>query len=433
MLKFENLSEKKIRIEISGEIGIKNFQNEKSINIIDDLKKRIENENLEEIEVEINSPGGNFFEGVSIYDTLKEHKALKTINIKGVAASAATIIAMSGDKINMSKNALFLIHNAHVGLHGTKEELENTANALKKIDNIIADIYVSRTGRKKEEIISLMNKNNGKGIWLNAEEAKKEKLIDNITTSIKNMDLTQIRNCVEELGFPEIPKKIESFANIDFEIYEGGREWNSKKALDELKEKGMEKEGCCIIEDGESKFPFLIFIEDKFKIHKKAISSLQGALNGARGQKIEGEERNIIENIINSINNKGNKEKRMEEIKILEQEKNDFKNEALEFKAKYEELLKEKEERKEKELNLKREEFKNAMKEIAINEENYNCFLNSMENGEMEILNAAINLVKSIKKLEIDHDIKAIAEEKTEEKEENENLDYKNLVKKGVI
>lgn len=109
------------------------------------------------VNVDINSPGGLAFDGVSIYNVLAQHDGIVSVNITGIAASAATIIAMAGDNIRIAENGSFMIHRAMGISVGNQKVMLDTAEFLDKIDNQIAATYAARTGRKAETMLKLMD------------------------------------------------------------------------------------------------------------------------------------------------------------------------------------------------------------------------------------------------------------------------------------
>lgn len=115
----------------------------------------------------INSPGGNYFEGVTIYNLLKNHPAKVTVNVLGLAASAASIIAMAGDEILMGDGANIMIHNAMGVVYGNKEEMQNIIGLLSKLDDEMADVYVARTGIHKALVQSMMSAET----WISSNDA----------------------------------------------------------------------------------------------------------------------------------------------------------------------------------------------------------------------------------------------------------------------
>lgn len=121
----------------------------------------------QEVVVNINSPGGNYFEGVAIYNLLKNHPAKVTVNVIGVAASAASIIAMAGDEILMGESANIMIHNAMGVAFGNKQEMQSTIDLLARLDEDMADVYVARTGQIKTSIQAMMDAET----WLSADDS----------------------------------------------------------------------------------------------------------------------------------------------------------------------------------------------------------------------------------------------------------------------
>jgi ATP-dependent Clp endopeptidase proteolytic subunit ClpP len=136
----------------------------------------IEKSNGEDLEVEINSGGGSVFSASEIYTALKSYKENVTVKIVGLAASAASVIAMSGKKIIMSPTAQIMIHNSSTVAEGDYREMEHTADVLKTINDTIANAYRIRTGMNQEELLALMDKET----WLSAKKALEYNFIDEV-------------------------------------------------------------------------------------------------------------------------------------------------------------------------------------------------------------------------------------------------------------
>ncbi len=98
------------------------------------------------ITLRINSPGGDVFDGLAIYNAIKRHKATVTAFIDGIAASAASFIAMAADKVVMSPHAQMLIHDAHGGCIGNAADMRDMFEMLDKASNNIAGIYARKAG-----------------------------------------------------------------------------------------------------------------------------------------------------------------------------------------------------------------------------------------------------------------------------------------------
>lgn len=133
--------------------------------------------NVSEIDVHINSSGGNVFEGHAIYNMLKIHKAKINIYIDALAASIASVIAMSGDTIFMHKNSFLMIHNSWIMTVGNAKELRDTADLLDKTDEASNQAYLDRAlNISEEELKELLDAET----WLTASEALEKGFIDEI-------------------------------------------------------------------------------------------------------------------------------------------------------------------------------------------------------------------------------------------------------------
>ncbi len=109
------------------------------------------------VTVNLNSPGGDMFEGIAIYNLLKEHPGDVTVKVLGIAASAASVIAMAGDKVQIGRGAFLMIHNAWVYAAGNRNDLVEIAEWLEPFDAAMADIYAERTGIDTKRIAKLMD------------------------------------------------------------------------------------------------------------------------------------------------------------------------------------------------------------------------------------------------------------------------------------
>ena len=110
-----------------------------------------------DVTVKVNSPGGDMFEGIAIYNLLREHPAKVTIDVMGWAASAASIIAMAGDEIRMGLGTFMMVHNAWGVVVGNRHDMRDAAKLFDGFDAAIADIYEARTGMKRAAVQKLMD------------------------------------------------------------------------------------------------------------------------------------------------------------------------------------------------------------------------------------------------------------------------------------
>jgi ATP-dependent Clp protease protease subunit len=120
-----------------------------------------------DVTVNINSPGGDVFEGIAIFNRLREHQGKVNVKVLGLAASAASIIAMAGDHIEVGASSFIMIHNAWVLAMGNKADLREVADFLEPFDRALADVYVARTGQKLEDVQAAMDAET----WLNGSTA----------------------------------------------------------------------------------------------------------------------------------------------------------------------------------------------------------------------------------------------------------------------
>ncbi len=110
-----------------------------------------------DVTVKINSPGGDVFEGLAIYNLLREHKGKVTVQILGLAASAASFIAMAADEIQIARAGFLMIHNSWTMAAGDRNDIREVADFLEQIDGTLADIYAVRTGDPIEAMRKLMD------------------------------------------------------------------------------------------------------------------------------------------------------------------------------------------------------------------------------------------------------------------------------------
>lgn len=110
-----------------------------------------------DVTVNINSPGGDMFEGLAIYNLLREHQGKVTVKVLGLAASAASIIAMAGDEIQIGLGAFLMIHNCWVVAIGNRHDFAAMVDYLEPFDNAMADIYSARSGLDSDAIKQMMD------------------------------------------------------------------------------------------------------------------------------------------------------------------------------------------------------------------------------------------------------------------------------------
>jgi len=154
---------------------------------------------IKNIDLHINSPGGSVFEGNAIYNALVAHKATIKVKIDGIAASIASVIAMSGETIEMPENAMMMIHDPSGMVMGTAEDMLKMAEALEKVKSGIVTTYNSKSGKDRDELADMMKDET----WLTAAEAVEHGLADQITERVAmqaNFDaLSKFKNVPAQL------------------------------------------------------------------------------------------------------------------------------------------------------------------------------------------------------------------------------------------
>lgn len=179
------------------------------------VDEALEKANGEDVEVEINSGGGSVFAGSEIYTALKSYKGQVLIKIVGIAASAASVIAMAGDLILMSPTAQMMIHTTTTYTSGDYREMEHTAEVLKNTDNTIANAYRLKSGKTQDELLEMMSHET----WMTAEKAKELNLIDEIMFE-EELQLAASANYMGLLP-PEVINKIRNIIKNPLNSQEG--------------------------------------------------------------------------------------------------------------------------------------------------------------------------------------------------------------------
>jgi ATP-dependent protease ClpP protease subunit len=131
------------------------------------------------VTVSINSPGGDVFEGIAIYNLLREHSGDVTVKIIGLAASAASVIAMAGDKVLIGRSSFLMIHNSWVIAMGNRNDLREVADWLEPFDAAMADVYQVRSGLGLDDIEARMDAET----WINGATAVDDGFADGFLSS----------------------------------------------------------------------------------------------------------------------------------------------------------------------------------------------------------------------------------------------------------
>jgi ATP-dependent protease ClpP protease subunit len=167
--RFENLGTDEASVFIYNEIGYYGTT-------ADDFVKQINSIAAPKINVHINSEGGEVFDGIAIHTALQMHSAHIVTHVDGLAASAASFIAMAGDTIKMARNATMMVHDASTIMWGNEQDMVACANLLGKLSNNIADMYAQQAGGSVEEWRDVMRAET----WYTGQEAMAAGLVDEI-------------------------------------------------------------------------------------------------------------------------------------------------------------------------------------------------------------------------------------------------------------
>lgn len=152
----------------------------------------------EAVEVTINSGGGDVYAGSEIYTALKDYAGVVTVKIVGLAASAASLIAMSGDKVLISPTAQIMIHNVSTVLYGDHQALDKESEILQSHDKSIASAYELKTGKSTEYVLSLMENET----WMNAQKSVEEGFADEVMFQNEGLKL------VAAIQTPLLPQNV---------------------------------------------------------------------------------------------------------------------------------------------------------------------------------------------------------------------------------
>jgi ATP-dependent protease ClpP protease subunit len=165
------------------------------------MKDAIEqNPSCASITLNLNSPGGDAFEGVAIYNVLKALGKPVNINVLGLAASAASIVAMAGDTVTMNLGTQMMIHGAMAMAMGHAADMRKMADTLDQVSSSIADIYVAESGNSKKKVTEMMTAET----WMSAKEAVE----NGFATSTGAANRVQNSFDLKVFGFKNTPKEL---------------------------------------------------------------------------------------------------------------------------------------------------------------------------------------------------------------------------------
>lgn len=147
-----------------------------------------------DVEVDIASGGGSVFAASEIYTMLKAYAGKVVVNIQGLAASAASVIAMAGDEVNMSPTSQMMIHKASTISMGNADDLDHDSKMLDVTDQSIVNAYEAKTGMSRDDILQLM----ANETWMTAQDAVDKGFADNVAVGSQQPQL------VNAIGAPTL-------------------------------------------------------------------------------------------------------------------------------------------------------------------------------------------------------------------------------------
>lgn len=165
-----------------------------------DFKRALDGfDNVSEIVLNLHSPGGSVFDGLAIYNQLKNHKASVTVKVDGLAASIASVIAMAGDTIIIPENAFIMVHKPRMPAHGVADELRESADLLDKVETTLVAAYRAKTGVTEDVLAEMLEAET----WLTGVEAVEQGFADQLAEPIQAA-ATLKTGLIE--GFTQMPK-----------------------------------------------------------------------------------------------------------------------------------------------------------------------------------------------------------------------------------
>ena len=185
------------RVDIMGPIGGWDVSGAQFLRELKDL-----GDDISEIDLRVHSPGGSILDGLAIFNGIKNHPARVVARVEGLAASMGSVILMAADEVEIPENAYIMIHNVSGGAYGDIEELESMTSLMRKLQDDVTDLYANATGRDKEEIRDLMDKET----WMNGEDAVKHGFATRVLEPVKAAACADLETLVAK--FENVPASV---------------------------------------------------------------------------------------------------------------------------------------------------------------------------------------------------------------------------------
>lgn len=192
-------------LTLSGNVQKKYWRDDDVINA-KDIRESLESV-TDDIVIKLNSPGGDVFEGIEIYNYLKDHPSNVTVEVTGVAASAATFITAGANEVIMNVGTSLMIHEASTFTWGNKSDIQKTLNALETIDESILSIYSEKTGQSNEQLKEWMNEEK----WFTADEAVEFGFANSVKKD--NVEPIESEESIEDIINSKVAIAMAAFSN----------------------------------------------------------------------------------------------------------------------------------------------------------------------------------------------------------------------------
>lgn len=193
-------------LTLSGNVQKKYWRDDDVINA-KDIRESLESV-TDDIVIKLNSPGGDVFEGIEIYNYLKDHPSNVTVEVTGVAASAATFITAGANEVIMNVGTSLMIHEASTFTWGNKSDIQKTLNALETIDESILSIYSEKTGHTNEQLKEWMNEEK----WFTADEAVEFGFANSVKKD--NVESVESEESIEDIINSKVAIAMAAFSNV---------------------------------------------------------------------------------------------------------------------------------------------------------------------------------------------------------------------------
>lgn len=224
---FKNLAEEEaVELDMFSEIGENFFGEGVSFeNFFNELKQH----DGKKLIINLDSPGGSVSDGFAIANAIKQRNGETICRVYSMSASIATQVMLSCDEVQCFRNSLIMIHLCSGYAYGNKNDFKKQIEIMDKIDNLLADAYVERTGKDKQEVLDLM----AAETWYNGQEALEIGLVDNII----DMEMTAKANIsVADLkDFKNVPKELINKEQEEIKAKEEAEKKAERKAEEEAK------------------------------------------------------------------------------------------------------------------------------------------------------------------------------------------------------